>query len=110
MLAMRAAPIRRRMQYLANLVTTDTATKEVKLFGLGGFFTERFRLLGQVYYTRLRRLAVRRSLASGGWGTLGPLAGSLAYLYVALRAVAGRLTLGDLTLYAQATNAVQNGI
>ena len=40
---MRAAPIRRRMQYLATLVTTDTATKEVKLFGLGGFFTERFR-------------------------------------------------------------------
>jgi ATP-binding cassette subfamily B protein len=36
MLAMRAAPIRRRMQYLATLVTTDTAAKEVKLFGLGG--------------------------------------------------------------------------
>ncbi len=45
-LAMRAAPIRRRMQYLAMLVTTDTAAKEVKLFGLGTFFTERFRLLG----------------------------------------------------------------
>jgi ATP-binding cassette subfamily B protein len=110
MLAMRAAPIRRRMQYLATLVTTDTAAKEVKLFGLGGFFTERFRLLGQVFYTRVRRLAVRRSLASGGWGLLGPLAGSLTYLYIALQAVAGRLTLGDLTLYAQATNSVQNGI
>jgi ATP-binding cassette, subfamily B, bacterial len=109
-LAMRAAPIRRRMQYLATLVTTDTATKEVKLFGLGGFFTERFRLLGQVFYSRLRRLAVRRSLVSGSWGMLGPLVGSLTYLYIALQAVAGRLTLGDLTLYTQATNAVQNGI
>jgi ATP-binding cassette subfamily B protein len=110
MLAMRAAPIRRRMQYLATMVTTDTAAKEVKLFGLGGFFTERFRLLGQVFYARVRRLAVRRSLVSGGWGILGPLAGSLTYLYIALQAVAGRLTLGDLTLYAQATNSVQNGI
>jgi ATP-binding cassette subfamily B protein len=110
MLAMHAAPIRRRMQYLATLVTTDTAAKEVKLFGLGGFFTARFRLLGQVFYGRVRRLAVRRSLVSGGWGTLGPLVGSLTYLYIALQAVAGRLTLGDLTLYAQATNAVQNGI
>jgi ATP-binding cassette subfamily B protein len=110
MLSMRAAPIRRRMQYLANLVTTDTAAKEVKLFGLGGFFTERFRLLGQVWYARVRGLAVRRSLVSGGWGMLGPLVGSLTYLYIALQAVAGRLTLGDLTLYAQATNSVQNGI
>jgi ATP-binding cassette subfamily B protein len=110
MLAMRAAPIRRRMQYLATLVTTDTAAKEVKLFGLGGFFTERFRLLGQVFYARVRRLAMRRSLVSGGWGMLGPLVGSLTYLYIALQAVAGRLTLGDLTLYAQATNSVQNGI
>jgi ATP-binding cassette, subfamily B, bacterial len=110
MLAMRAAPVRRRMQYLANLVTTDTAAKEVKLFGLGGFFTERFRLLGQVYYARVRKLAVRRSLVGGGWSLLGPLAGSLTYLYIALQAVAGRLTLGDLTLYAQATNAVQSGI
>jgi ATP-binding cassette subfamily B protein len=58
----------------------------------------------------VRRLAVRRSLVSGGWGMLGPLAGSLTYLYIALQAVAGRLTLGDLTLYAQATNSVQNGI
>jgi len=94
----------------ATLVTTDTAAKEVKLFGLGGFFTERFRLLGQVFYTRVRRLAVRRSLVSGGWGMLGPLVGSLTYLYIALQAVAGRLTLGDLTLYPQATNSVQNGI
>lgn len=98
MLAIRAAPTRRRMQYLSMLVTTDTAAKEVKLFGLGGFLTERFRLLGQVYYARVCRLATRRSLVSGGWGTLGPLVGSLVYLYVALQAVAGRLTLGDLTV------------
>ena len=110
MLAMRAAPIRRRMQYLATLVTTDTAAKEVKLFGLGGFFTERFRLLGQVFYGRVRKLAVRRSLVSGSWGLLGPLVGSLTYLYIALQAVDGRLTLGDLTLYALATNSVQSGI
>ena len=30
-----ASPLRRRMQYLTTLVTTDTFAKEVKLFGLG---------------------------------------------------------------------------
>src|SRR5262249_40968747 len=37
-----ASPIRRRMQYLTTLVTTDTFAKEVKLFGLGGYFIQRF--------------------------------------------------------------------
>lgn len=109
-LAMWGAPIRRRMSYLAMLVTTDTAAKEVKLYGLGPFFAERFRLLGTVYYARLRKLAVRRSLVGGAWSTLGPLVGSLTYLYIALQAVNGRLTLGDLTLYTMATNSVQSGI
>ncbi|HSR23714.1 MAG TPA: ABC transporter ATP-binding protein, partial [Candidatus Eisenbacteria bacterium] len=38
------------------------------------------------------------------------LAGSVTYLYVALQAVAGRLTLGDLTLYTQAASSVQGSI
>jgi ATP-binding cassette, subfamily B, bacterial len=109
-LAMWGAQIRRRMFYLATLVTTDTAAKEVKLFGLGPFFTERFRLLGAVYYARLRKLAIQRSLVGGAWGTLEPFVGSLTYLYIALQAVNGKLTLGDLTLYTMATNSVQGGI
>jgi ATP-binding cassette subfamily B protein len=109
-LAMMAAPVRRRMEYIARLVTTDAAAKEVKLFGLGPFLTERYRILGLAYYNRVRRLAGKRALVTGGWGLLGPLVGSLTYLYIALQAIAGRLTLGDLTLYTQATNAVQNSI
>jgi ATP-binding cassette subfamily B protein len=41
---------------------------------------------------------------------LTTLAGSVTYLYVALQAVAGRLTLGDLSLYTSAASAVQNSI
>ena len=33
----------RRMNYLVSLVTTDSFAKEVKLFGLGGYFIERYR-------------------------------------------------------------------
>ena len=38
-----ASPLRRRMDYLTTLVTTDTYAKEVKLFGLGPYFIDRFR-------------------------------------------------------------------
>jgi ATP-binding cassette subfamily B protein len=100
----------RRMNYLVQLVTIDTFAKEVKLFGLGGYFIERYGLLSKTYYERQRGQVVRRYIAGYAWGVLTTIAGSITYLYVALQAVAGRLTLGDLTLYTSAASAVQNSI
>ena len=102
-----ASPIRRRMDYVTTLVTTDSYAKEVKLFGLGPYFIDRFRQLATIYQDRQRRIVVTRYFAGFIWSTLTILAGSLTYLYVALQAVAGRLTLGDLTLFTQAASSVQ---
>jgi ATP-binding cassette subfamily B protein len=105
-----ASPLRRRMQYLVSLVTTDTFAKEVKLFGLGDFFVGRFGLLAGAYYDQQRGLVTKRYTVGNLWGLISTLAGSVTYLYVALLAIAGRLTLGDLTLYTQAASAVQSSI
>ncbi len=103
-----ASPIRRRMAYYLTVVTTDTFAKEVKLFTLGRYFVERFRTLAQGYYEEQRGLVTRRYLAGYAWSGLTTVAGAGTYLYVALQAVAGRLTLGDLTLYTQAATSVQS--
>jgi ATP-binding cassette subfamily B protein len=105
-----ASPIRRRMDYLTTLVTTDTYAKEVKLFGLGPYFIDRFRQLSKVYQDRQRGLVVARYFVGFIWSTITTLAGSLTYLYVALQAIAGKLTLGDLTLYTQAAASVQGSV
>ncbi len=105
-----ASPLRRRMDYLTTLVTTDTYAKEVKLFGLGPYFIDRFRQLSTVYQDRQRGLVVTRYFAGFVWSTITTLAGSLTYLYVALQAIAGRLTLGDLTLFTQAASSVQGSV
>src|SRR4030081_3010599 len=105
-----ASPLRRRMQYLTTLVTTDSFAKEVKLFGLGRYFVQRFQLLASTYYDRQRHLVTTRYVLGNPWGLLPPLAGSATYLYVAFQAVAGRLTLGDLTLYTSAATSVQSSI
>ena len=105
-----ASPVRRRMQYLTTLVTTDTYAKEVKLYGLGGFFIERFRLLARTYYERQRKLVTARYVVGFLWTTITTLAGSLTYLYVAVQAVNKVLTLGDLTLFTQAAQSVQSSI
>jgi ATP-binding cassette, subfamily B, bacterial len=105
-----ASPLRRRMEYLMTLVTTDTFAKEVKLFDLGGYFVDRFRLLAATTYDSQRRVVTARGVIGNAWSAISTLAGSLTYLYVALQAAAGRLTLGDLTLYTAAATTVQSSI
>jgi ATP-binding cassette, subfamily B, bacterial len=100
----------RRMNYLVTLLTTDSYAKEVKLFGLGQYFIDRYRLIGTNYYGSQRRQVVRRYLVGFLWGNLSTIATSVTYLYVALQAIAGKLTLGDLTLYTTAAQSVQSSI
>jgi ATP-binding cassette subfamily B protein len=100
----------RRMNYLVTLLTTDSYAKEVKLFGLGRYFIDRYQLIGNAYYGSQRRQVVRRYFIGFLWGNLSTIATSVTYLYVALQAIAGRLTLGDLTLYTTAAQSVQNSI
>lgn len=104
------SPIKRRMDYLSSLVTTDTYAKETKLFGLGPYFVDRFRRLGTVSYERQRKLTINRNISSTSWGLLSTLAGSAITLYIALEAVGGRLTLGDLALYTAAAASVQASV
>jgi ATP-binding cassette subfamily B protein len=100
----------RRMSYLVSLVTTDSFAKEVKLFGLGDYFIQRYRLIADAFYNSQRSQVVRRYLTGFALGNLSTIATSFTYLYVALQAIAGRLSLGDLTLYTAAAMAVQNSI
>jgi ATP-binding cassette, subfamily B, bacterial len=109
-LARWASPLRRRMQYLLQLSTTDTAAKEVKLFDLGDYLVQRFQLLSSTYYERQRKLVTRRYLVGNLWSLISTLVGSGTYLYVALQAVAGRLTPGDLLLYVQAAGQIQQSV
>src|SRR5258706_13609107 len=98
------------MTYLVSLVTTDTFAKEVKLFGLGQYFIERYRLIAKVFYDTQRSQMVRRYMTGFALGNLSTIVASLTYLYVALQAIAGRLTLGHLIAYTQAATQVQNSI
>ena len=103
----RQSPERRIMAYFVSLMTTDTYNKEVKLFNLGDFFINKFWDLATKLYKQDKKLLIRRYLTNFGWTSLTGVANSAIYLYVALQAVVGRITLGGLTLYTQA--AVQVG-
>src|SRR5437764_12656093 len=63
----------RRMNYLVTLVTTDSFAKEVKLFGLGGYFIERYRLIAEAFYNSQTRQVSRRYSVGYLWGILSTL-------------------------------------
>ncbi len=91
---------RRELDYLRYLGASDETAKEVKLFDLSAFLIGRFRVLSDKFYVDGRALAIRRS----AWGTFFSLLGSVgyygAYVVIIIRAVHGRLSIGDLTFLA----------
>ena len=96
------APETRRLNYLEYVLASDEHAKEVKVLGLGPVLLDRYRTLGETFYREDRTLAVRRA----GWGALLSLLGTLAfygcYLFIVGLAAAGRITLGEMTLYVVA--------
>jgi ATP-binding cassette subfamily B protein len=100
----------RRMNYMVTLVTTDSYAKEVKLFGLGSYFIARYKVIAHAFYESQRSQVARRYMTGFLLGNLSTIATAFTYLYVALQAVAGRLTLGHLTLYTTAAQSVQGSI
>src|SRR5260370_36537521 len=93
------------MNYLVTLVTTDSYAKEVKLFGLGGYFIDRYRLIAKAYYGTQRAQVARRYMTGFAWVKLSTITTSLTDLYVALQAIVGRVTHCDLTLLTPAARS-----
>lgn len=101
------APLQRRLYYLAYLLTTDTPVKELRLFGLHKTLLERYRHIFSQFYQENRDLTLRRTTSQFALGALGTVMAGLTYVYVVLQTIAGRLTIGQLTLYYQAFQQTQ---
>ncbi len=106
--AVRQSPARRLMDYLRSLLTTDIYTKEIKVFGLGDYFVDRYGQVAEQAYQETRDLAVKRQVAATFWGAIPVIATSGTFLYVALQAVRGLVSLGSLAVYTQAAQQGQS--
>lgn len=95
----RRAPETRQQVYLETLIAREDFAREVKLYQLGPLFLDRYREIFQRLYQEGRDLTLRRGSWSFGLGSLGTLTFYGAYAWIVLETVAGRITLGDMTLY-----------
>ena len=92
----------RRLHYLSFLLTTDTPVKELRIFGLHSALLGRYQEIFTRFFKENRGLTIRRTTSQFALGALGTLLAGFTYAYVVMQTIAGRLTIGQLTLYYQA--------
>jgi len=101
---------RRKMEYLRYLGGSKESAKELKLFGLGPFFVQRYRNLSDQLHGQNVRLAKRKLLFGSILTSLGTLGYYSTYAYVVYAAVVGRLSIGQLTFLAGAIAGASTNI
>src|SRR3954463_10433032 len=99
-LLFRWTPERRQLDYLRYVGASDKTAKEVQMFGLAPWLTERYRDLSQRFYEENRDLSIRRGVVSALLSILGTVGYYAAYVVILIRAVKGEITIGTLTFLA----------
>lgn len=94
----RYTPERRELDYLRYLGASNQSAKEIKIFGLGKYLAERSRALFERFYAENRHLAIHRAMHGTLLNLIPTGAYYIAYALILVRALAGTLSVGDLTL------------
>ena len=95
----RRAPETRQINYLARLLTEDSAAKEIKLFNLGDTLLGRYMTLFEKFFQEDKALARRRALTGFSLGLITTAGFYGSYAWIVLHTVQGKISLGDMTLY-----------
>jgi ABC-type multidrug transport system fused ATPase/permease subunit len=92
-------PETREQQYLENLIAREDFAMEVKLYQLGETLLNRYRNTFNRLYVEDRDLTVQRSTWSYLLGLVSTATFYATYVWIVWEAIAGRISLGDLTMY-----------
>ncbi len=93
-------PERRELDYLRFIGASDETAKEVKIFGLNGFVSERYRTLADAFYDANKSLSIRRAAWGGALAMVGSAGYYAAYGVIIYRTARGDFSIGDLTFLA----------
>jgi ATP-binding cassette subfamily B protein len=97
-------------KYFVSKLTQSESVAEVKLLGLGTLLVERFQKVLEDFRDRISVLHWRSCRGIAAAGTLTVVALYLTFLKVAVRAIQGSVTLGDLAIFGGATARLRNAV
>jgi ATP-binding cassette subfamily B protein len=93
------SPETRMQMYLETVLAREDHAKEVKLFGLGPLLLDRYRAIFRKVFKEDRALTIRRDTWGFFLGLISTAAFYAAYAWIAVSAVRGQITLGQMTMY-----------
>ncbi|MEU1721477.1 ATP-binding cassette domain-containing protein [Nonomuraea sp. NPDC005692] len=100
----------RREMFFARLLSMPHAAKEIRLFGLGDFFRERMLTELRAVDAERRRMAVRQLRGQSGQALLAAAIWGAGLVWIVAEAVAGRASVGDLSVFVAAVAGTQGGL
>ena len=106
----RQTPAKRQMDYLRQVAGSREGAKEVKLFGLHKFFTDRFQSLAHQIYVEDVALSRSKLIIGGLLGIIGTLGYYGAYVYVIWRTLGGAYDIGQFTFLTAAIQQASSNL
>ena len=97
----RQTPVRRQLDYLRLIGGSKEAAKELKLFGLSKFLTQRFTQLSDGIYEENVALSRRKLIAGGFLSVIATMGYYSAYAFVIWKTLIGAYSIG-LGIYCRA--------
>jgi ATP-binding cassette subfamily B protein len=103
-------PETREQLYVETVLAREDHAKEVKLFGLGPRFLDRYKAIFHKLYAGDRQITIRRAIWALILGTIGTLAFYGMYLWIAIATIDNQLTAGEFIMYAGVFKAAQSAM
>lgn len=104
------SPEARQQNYLETLLAREDNAKEMKLFGLGQLFLDRYSAIFKKLYKEDRSLTIRRDT----WGLVMDILGNvvfyLAFAWIIVATVKGEISIGQMTMYLMVFKQGQSAI
>ena len=94
------ADVVREMHSYADVLTSATYAKELRLWRLAPLLLDRWQHLWQRAFVEMQQVRRQGTLAVVGLSLVSGLGAAVPYIYVIGATLAGQLSLGDLALYA----------
>ncbi len=106
----RQTTAKRQMDYLRQVAGSREGAKEVKLFGLNKFFTDRFQALASQIYHEDIALSRSKLIVGGLLGIIGTLGYYGAYVFVIWRTLHGGYEIGQFTFLTAAIQQASSNL
>ena len=93
------SPETRQQHYLETLLAREDYAKEVQLYQLGEMLLKRYRNIFNRLYDEDRNLTIQKGFWGYLLGLLSTGAFYAAYAWIVMEAIAGKISLGEMTMY-----------